>query len=87
MGDIGAEKLKNNGTTTPKNFQIRLQDCVFDTQETMTTTFTVPFLLQIAAIITPFSIPIPVRHLTMLNAIGDSLVTSLQKYLLQKWGY
>ncbi|MCS1338819.1 type 1 fimbrial protein [Escherichia coli] len=40
MGDIGAEKLKNNGTTTPKNFQIRLQDCVFDTQETMTTTFT-----------------------------------------------
>lgn len=28
------------GTTTPKNFQIRLQDCVFDTQETMTTTFT-----------------------------------------------
>lgn len=40
MGDIGAEKLKNNGTTTPKSFQIRLQDCVFDTQETMTTTFT-----------------------------------------------
>ncbi|EIZ9865545.1 type 1 fimbrial protein, partial [Escherichia coli] len=38
MGDIGAEKLKNNGTTTPKSFQIRLQDCVFDTQETMTTT-------------------------------------------------
>ena len=34
MGDIGAEKLKNNGTTTPKSFQIRLQDCVFDTQET-----------------------------------------------------
>ncbi|MEF4370040.1 fimbrial protein, partial [Escherichia coli] len=27
-------------TTTPKSFQIRLQDCVFDTQETMTTTFT-----------------------------------------------
>ena len=25
MGDIGAEKLKNNGTTTPKNFQIRLK--------------------------------------------------------------
>ncbi|EJW7408912.1 type 1 fimbrial protein, partial [Shigella flexneri] len=40
MGDIGAEKLKNNGTTTPKSFQIRLQDCVFDTQETMTSTFT-----------------------------------------------
>lgn len=40
MGNIGAEKLKNNGTTTPKDFQIRLQDCVFDTQTTMTTTFT-----------------------------------------------
>ncbi|SPW53589.1 fimbrial-like adhesin protein [Escherichia coli] len=40
MGDIGAEKLKNNGTTTPKSFQIRLQDCVFDTQETMTTDLT-----------------------------------------------
>lgn len=36
----------------------------------------VAFLLQIAAIITPFSIPIPVRHLTMLAAIGDSLGTS-----------
>ncbi|UMV00762.1 fimbrial protein [Shigella flexneri] len=40
MGDIGAEKLKNNGTTTPKNFQIRLQDCVFTTETSMKTTFT-----------------------------------------------
>jgi type 1 fimbria pilin len=40
MGDIGADKLKGNGTTTPKDFQIHLQDCVFDTQTTMTTTFT-----------------------------------------------
>ena len=43
----------------------------------MTTTFTGTVFLQIAAIITPFSIPIPVRHLTMLaSAIGDSLGTS-----------
>lgn len=40
LGNIGAEVLKNNGTTTPKDFQIRLQDCVFDTQTTMETTFT-----------------------------------------------
>ncbi|HHH7926619.1 TPA: fimbrial protein [Escherichia coli] len=40
LGNIGAEALKNNGTTTPKDFQIRLQDCVFDTQTTMETTFT-----------------------------------------------
>lgn len=79
MGDIGAEKLKNNGTTTPKNFQIRLQDCVFDTQETMTTPLLVPFLLQIAAIITPFSIPIPVRHLTMLAWRSVTLWVPLTK--------
>ena len=58
MGDIGAEKLKNNGTTTPKNFQI---------------------LLQIAAIITPFSIPIPVRHLTMLAWRSVTLWVPLTK--------
>ncbi len=40
MGDIGSGILKNNGTSTPKAFQIHLQDCVFDTQTTMTTTFT-----------------------------------------------
>lgn len=39
LGNIGAEVLKNNGTTTPKDFQIRLQDCVFDTQTNMETTF------------------------------------------------
>ena len=58
MGDIGAEKLKNNGTTTPKSFQI---------------------LLQIAAIITPFSIPIPVRHLTMLAWRSVTLWVPLTK--------
>ncbi len=86
MGDMGPEKLKNNGTTTPKSFQIGLQDCVFDTQETMTTTFTGTFfLLQIAAIITPFSIPIPVRHLTMLHlAIGHSLDTTKAAWVLTK---
>ncbi|HDW3967497.1 TPA: fimbrial protein [Escherichia coli] len=40
MGDIGSGILKNNGTSTPKNFQIHLQDCVFDTQTTMKTAFT-----------------------------------------------
>ncbi len=40
MGDIRSGILKNNGTSTPKAFQIHLQDCVFDTQTTMTTTFT-----------------------------------------------
>ncbi|BDI37146.1 fimbrial protein [Escherichia coli] len=40
LGNIGAEVLKNNGTTTPKDFQIRLQDCVFETQTNMETTFT-----------------------------------------------
>ncbi|HEE9628834.1 fimbrial protein [Escherichia coli] len=40
LGNIGAEVLKNNGTTTPKDFQIRLQDCVLDTQKTITTMFT-----------------------------------------------
>ena len=35
MGDIGAAKLTGGGTTTPKDFQIRLQDCVFATETTM----------------------------------------------------
>lgn len=40
MGDIGAAKLTGGGTTTPKDFQIRLQDCVFTTETNMETTFT-----------------------------------------------
>ncbi|NAG96460.1 fimbrial protein, partial [Escherichia coli] len=40
MGDIGAAKLTGGGTTTPKDFQIRLQDCVFSTETNMETTFT-----------------------------------------------
>lgn len=40
MGDIGSEKLKGGKSTTPKEFQIRLQDCVFDTQTKASTTFT-----------------------------------------------
>ncbi len=35
MGDIGAAKLTGGGTTTPKDFQIRLQDCVFSTETNM----------------------------------------------------
>lgn len=35
MGDIGAAKLTGGGTTTPKDFQIRLQDCVFTTETNM----------------------------------------------------
>ena len=70
MGDIGAEKLKNNGkTTTPKNFQIRLQDCVFRySGTTMATTFTGnPFLLQIADnYYTMFQYRYRCWHLTML---------------------
>ncbi|WP_420900453.1 fimbrial protein [Escherichia coli] len=40
LGDIGSEKLKGGGSTTPKDFQIHLQDCVFDTQTKAQTTFT-----------------------------------------------
>ncbi len=41
MGDIGAEKLKNNGETTPKAFEIHLQDCVLtNTQEIAHVVFT-----------------------------------------------
>ena len=40
MGDIGAAKLTGGGTTTPKDFQIHLQDCVFTTESNMETTFT-----------------------------------------------
>ncbi|ENG7790713.1 type 1 fimbrial protein, partial [Escherichia coli] len=40
MGDIGSEKLKGGKSTTPKEFQIRLQDCVFDTQTKASTVFT-----------------------------------------------
>lgn len=40
MGDIGAAKLTGGGTTTPKDFQIRLQDCVFTTETNIETTFT-----------------------------------------------
>lgn len=35
MGDIGAAKLTGGGTTTPKDFQIHLQDCVFTTESNM----------------------------------------------------
>ena len=40
MGSIGTGSLTGGKTTTPKDFQIRLQDCNFNTETTMTTTFT-----------------------------------------------
>ncbi|EFF0780935.1 fimbrial protein [Escherichia albertii] len=40
LGDIGSDKLKSGGSTTPKEFQIHLQDCVFDTETKTQTTFT-----------------------------------------------
>ncbi|EOT8212915.1 type 1 fimbrial protein [Escherichia albertii] len=39
MGYIGASAILNT-TSTPKSFQIRLQDCAFGTETTMETTFT-----------------------------------------------
>ncbi|BHI45424.1 hypothetical protein JNE25003_23070 [Escherichia coli] len=41
MGSIGTGSLTGGKTTTPKDFQIRLQDCNFNTETTMATTFTV----------------------------------------------
>lgn len=77
MGDIGAEKLKNNGTTTPKNFQIRLQDCVFDTQETMTTTFTgTVSSANSSNYYTIFNTDTGAAFNNVSLAIGDSLGTS-----------
>ncbi|MGX9738684.1 fimbrial protein [Pseudocitrobacter corydidari] len=40
MGDIGTGSLTGGKTTTPKKFQIHLQDCNFTTESTITTTFT-----------------------------------------------
>ena len=40
MGSIGTGSLTGGKTTTPKDFQIRLQDCNFNTETTMSTTFT-----------------------------------------------
>lgn len=40
MGSIGTGSLTGGKTTTPKDFQIRLQDCNFNTETTMATTFT-----------------------------------------------
>lgn len=77
MGDIGAEKLKNNGTTTPKSFQIRLQDCVFDTQETMTTTFTgTVSSANSGNYYTIFNTDTGAAFNNVSTAIGDSLGTS-----------
>lgn len=73
MGDIGSEKLKGGKSTTPKEFQIRLQDCVFDTQAKASTVFTGTIYAAVANSnnYTIFSTEtgMPFEHVSL--AIGD----------------
>lgn len=40
LGAVSSASLQNGGTSTPRTFDIKLQDCSVATQKTVTTTFT-----------------------------------------------
>lgn len=40
LGAVSSASLENSGTSTPRTFNINLQDCALSTQKTVTTTFT-----------------------------------------------
>ncbi|MBV4413719.1 type 1 fimbrial protein [Enterobacteriaceae bacterium YMB-R22] len=42
LGKISSVALQNSGKSTPKNFEIHLENCSLSTQKTVTTTFTGP---------------------------------------------
>jgi type 1 fimbria pilin len=42
LGQVSSVALQNSGKSTPKNFEIHLQDCSLSTEKTVTTTFTGP---------------------------------------------